>query len=62
MGRTVDDAAGEAYDKVAKLLGLGYPGGPWMDALAVRGNPRAVAVPFWSDQAEGASRGDFDAE
>ncbi|HET7103553.1 MAG TPA: tRNA (adenosine(37)-N6)-threonylcarbamoyltransferase complex transferase subunit TsaD, partial [Terracidiphilus sp.] len=32
VGRTVDDAAGEAYDKVAKLLGLGYPGGPWIDA------------------------------
>jgi N6-L-threonylcarbamoyladenine synthase len=46
VGRTVDDAAGEAYDKVAKLLGLGYPGGPWMDALAVRGNPRAVAFHF----------------
>lgn len=46
VGRTVDDAAGEAYDKVAKLLGLGYPGGPWLDALAVRGNPRAVAFNF----------------
>ncbi len=46
VGRTVDDAAGEAYDKVAKLLGLGYPGGPWMDALAVRGNPRAVPFHF----------------
>jgi N6-L-threonylcarbamoyladenine synthase len=46
MGRAVDDAAGEAYDKVAKLLGLGYPGGPWLDALAVRGNPRAVAFNF----------------
>lgn len=46
VGRTVDDAAGEAYDKVAKLLGLGYPGGPWMDALAVRGNPRAVTFNF----------------
>ena len=46
VGRTVDDAAGEAYDKVAKLLGLGYPGGPWMDALATRGNPRAVAFNF----------------
>ncbi len=46
VGRTVDDAAGEAYDKVAKLLGLGYPGGPWIDALAVRGNPRAVAFNF----------------
>jgi N6-L-threonylcarbamoyladenine synthase len=46
VGRTVDDAAGEAYDKVAKLLGLGYPGGPWIDALATRGNPRAVAFNF----------------
>ena len=44
MGRTVDDAAGEAYDKVAKLLGLGYPGGPWIDALAKFGDP--LAVPF----------------
>jgi N6-L-threonylcarbamoyladenine synthase len=42
IGRTVDDAAGEAFDKVAKLLGLGYPGGPWIDALAPRGDPRAV--------------------
>jgi N6-L-threonylcarbamoyladenine synthase len=46
VGRTVDDAAGEAYDKVAKLLGLGYPGGPWIDALAGRGNPRAVPFTF----------------
>jgi N6-L-threonylcarbamoyladenine synthase len=46
VGRTVDDAAGEAYDKVAKLLGLGYPGGPWIDALAARGNPRAVPFRF----------------
>jgi N6-L-threonylcarbamoyladenine synthase len=44
IGRTLDDAAGEAYDKVAKLLGLGYPGGPWIDALAQHGNP--LAVPF----------------
>ena len=42
IGRTRDDAAGEAYDKVAKLLGLGYPGGPVIDALAKHGNPRAV--------------------
>jgi N6-L-threonylcarbamoyladenine synthase len=42
----VDDAAGEAFDKVAKLLGLGYPGGPWMDALARSGNPRAVEFHF----------------
>lgn len=44
IGRTLDDAAGEAYDKVAKLLGLGYPGGPWIDRLALHGNP--LAVPF----------------
>jgi N6-L-threonylcarbamoyladenine synthase len=42
VGRTLDDAAGEAFDKVAKLLGLGYPGGPWIDALSAHGNPRAV--------------------
>ena len=46
VGRTVDDAAGEAYDKVAKLLGLGYPGGPWLDALSALGNPRAVPFRF----------------
>jgi N6-L-threonylcarbamoyladenine synthase len=46
VGRTVDDAAGEAFDKVAKLLGLGYPGGPWIDALAKQGNPRAVEFKF----------------
>src|SRR5207247_3958983 len=40
-----DDAAGEAYDKVAKLLGLGYPGGPVIDRLAGGGNDRAVALP-----------------
>jgi N6-L-threonylcarbamoyladenine synthase len=46
VGKTVDDAAGEAYDKVAKLLGLPYPGGPWMDALAREGDPRAVPFAF----------------
>ena len=46
IGRTRDDAAGEAYDKVAKLLGLGYPGGPVIDRLARNGNPRAVAFPM----------------
>jgi N6-L-threonylcarbamoyladenine synthase len=46
LGRTVDDAAGEAYDKVAKLLGLGYPGGPWIDNLALYGNPHAVPFAF----------------
>jgi N6-L-threonylcarbamoyladenine synthase len=42
LGKTRDDAAGEAFDKVAKLLGFGYPGGPVIDALAPRGDPRAV--------------------
>jgi N6-L-threonylcarbamoyladenine synthase len=46
IGRTLDDAAGEAYDKVAKLLGLGYPGGPWIDGLARFGDPRAVPFTF----------------
>ncbi len=46
VGRTVDDAAGEAFDKVAKLLGLGYPGGPWIDALAAHGYPHAVPFSF----------------
>ena len=46
VGRTVDDAAGEAFDKVAKLLGLPYPGGPWMDALAAHGNPHAISFAF----------------
>jgi N6-L-threonylcarbamoyladenine synthase len=46
IGRTLDDAAGEAYDKVAKLLGLGYPGGPWIDALAQFGDARAVPFTF----------------
>lgn len=46
VGRTVDDAAGEAFDKVAKLLGFGYPGGPWIDALAPYGNPDAVPFSF----------------
>lgn len=46
VGHTVDDAAGEAFDKVAKLLGLGYPGGPWIDALAPHGNPDAVPFTF----------------
>ncbi|MCZ9309343.1 tRNA (adenosine(37)-N6)-threonylcarbamoyltransferase complex transferase subunit TsaD [Corynebacterium uberis] len=45
LGSTLDDAAGEAYDKVARLLGLGYPGGPVIDTLARRGNPQAIAFP-----------------
>lgn len=46
LGKTRDDAAGEAYDKVAKLLGFGYPGGPVLDQLAVYGNPDAIALPM----------------
>jgi N6-L-threonylcarbamoyladenine synthase len=45
MGQTVDDAAGEAFDKVARFLGLGYPGGPVIDELAGKGDPGAIAFP-----------------
>jgi N6-L-threonylcarbamoyladenine synthase len=45
IGHTRDDAAGEAFDKVAKLLGLGYPGGPIIDNLAAHGDPKAVKFP-----------------
>jgi N6-L-threonylcarbamoyladenine synthase len=45
LGQTVDDAAGEAFDKVAKLLKLGYPGGPEIDQLAKSGNPAAISFP-----------------
>jgi len=45
LGRTRDDAAGEAYDKVSKLLGLGYPGGPVIEKLAQDGNPKAIDFP-----------------
>jgi N6-L-threonylcarbamoyladenine synthase len=45
LGSTIDDAVGEAYDKVARYLGLGYPGGPAIDRLAPLGNPRAFAFP-----------------
>ncbi len=45
LGKTRDDAAGEAFDKVAMLLGLGYPGGPLIDKLARQGNPKAIRFP-----------------
>ena len=45
LGATVDDAAGEAFDKVARHLGLGYPGGPVIDRLSVDGDPDAIAFP-----------------
>jgi N6-L-threonylcarbamoyladenine synthase len=45
LAETVDDAVGEAFDKVARMLGLGYPGGPLVDALALKGDPSAVPLP-----------------
>jgi len=45
LGRTIDDAAGEAFDKVARVLGLPFPGGPYIDRAAVEGDPRSVAFP-----------------
>ncbi|WP_285728280.1 tRNA (adenosine(37)-N6)-threonylcarbamoyltransferase complex transferase subunit TsaD [Psychromicrobium xiongbiense] len=45
LGSTIDDAAGEAYDKIARILGLAYPGGPAIDRLAREGDPRAVKFP-----------------
>ena len=45
LGRTRDDAAGEAFDKVARAIGLGYPGGPKIDKISKEGNPEAIAFP-----------------
>lgn len=45
LGSTIDDAAGEAFDKVARYLGLGYPGGPAIDAISMEGDPNAIAFP-----------------
>lgn len=55
LGRTLDDAAGEAFDKVARMLGLGYPGGPLLERLAQAGDREAVALP----RAQTASPYDF---
>ncbi|MBN4651114.1 tRNA (adenosine(37)-N6)-threonylcarbamoyltransferase complex transferase subunit TsaD [Corynebacterium diphtheriae] len=62
LGLTLDDAAGEAYDKVARLLGLGYPGGPVVDKLAARGNRKAIRFPRGlsrADDLRGEHRYDF---
>ena len=45
LGQTIDDAAGEAFDKVARFLGLGYPGGPVIDQVSIEGDPKAVVFP-----------------
>jgi N6-L-threonylcarbamoyladenine synthase len=45
LGQTLDDAAGEAFDKVARLLGLPFPGGPWIDRVAADGDPQAIDFP-----------------
>ena len=45
IGRTRDDAAGEAFDKVARAIGLGYPGGPKIDRVSKEGNPEAISIP-----------------
>ncbi len=55
LGESVDDAAGEAYDKVARLLGLGYPGGPAIEERAKLGNPKAVKFPIAIPQEENFS-------
>jgi N6-L-threonylcarbamoyladenine synthase len=55
LGQTVDDAAGEAFDKIARFLGLGYPGGPVLDRLARDGDPAAIAFPRAM-----ATSGDYD--
>jgi tRNA N6-adenosine threonylcarbamoyltransferase len=64
LSRTRDDAAGEAYDKVAKLLGLGYPGGPVIDRLARGGDDRAISLPSTrlthADRNAPALKGDLD--
>ncbi|WP_026536556.1 tRNA (adenosine(37)-N6)-threonylcarbamoyltransferase complex transferase subunit TsaD [Arthrobacter sp. H14] len=66
LGATIDDAAGEAYDKVARILGLGYPGGPAIDNLAKEGNPHAIKFPrgltapkYLKLKSEGGHRYDF---
>jgi N6-L-threonylcarbamoyladenine synthase len=64
LSHTRDDAAGEAYDKVAKLIGLGYPGGPVIDRLAAAGNDRAISLPTTrlthTDRNAPALKGDLD--
>lgn len=57
LGRSLDDAAGEAFDKGARMLGLGYPGGPALERLASEGDPEAYAFPGAGDRARGRRGG-----
>jgi N6-L-threonylcarbamoyladenine synthase len=59
LGSTIDDAAGEAFDKVARFLGLGYPGGPLIDQLAKQGDPQAIAFPRGLIDRDDERRHDF---
>ena len=60
LGETIDDAAGEAFDKVARLLGLPYPGGPQIDRAAVGGDPRSIRFPRGLSQAKDLERHRYD--
>jgi len=60
LGETIDDAAGEAFDKVARLLGLPYPGGPHIDRVAAEGDPRAIAFPRGLTKAKDLQRHRYD--
>ncbi|MEA4943248.1 MAG: tRNA (adenosine(37)-N6)-threonylcarbamoyltransferase complex transferase subunit TsaD [Propionicimonas sp.] len=60
LGATIDDAAGEAYDKVARLLGLAYPGGPVIDRVAANGDPAAISFPRGLTAAKDLVRHRFD--
>ena len=60
LGQTIDDAAGEAFDKVARVLGLPFPGGPYIDAAARDGNPDAIAFPRGLTSARDLQRHRFD--
>ena len=59
LGQTIDDAAGEAFDKVARFLGLGYPGGPAIERVAIEGDPESISFPRAMLTAEGGKSLDF---
>ena len=57
LGESIDDAAGEAFDKTAKLLGLDYPAGPMLSKVATQGNGRALCLPAADDRSSGLDFG-----